>query len=411
MPSTLCKGFALIDCNSFYVSCERLFKPTLEGKPVVVLSNNDGCIIALSKESKDLGLKMGAPFFLSRDLINQHHVYLFSPNFALYADISNRVMQVIAHFSQDLEIYSIDEAFIPITDQNEKDFINLRKMIKKWTGIPVSIGIGKTKTLAKMANHCAKKNGLDVFTLQESNKKDVFKNFTVEDIWGVGKKMSQKLNTHHIFTALELSEASKEWISQHFHVPMQRTYLELHSVVCLASRDLQDSQKSLTYSKSFGSPIESFKALQEAVVHYTVQACEKLRKRSLKVQCVTLYLKTDQSSMQKSAALKYASNSTPVILKEILQLLKQIYCKGYYKKAGIFLGGVQGGKKEQLDFMYFEDPKEVKLMKAVDSVNAKYGKRSLFLAAEGFDKPWASKREHLSPQYTTNWSDILNIEI
>ncbi len=411
MPSTVFKGYALVDCNSFYVSCERLFKPQIEKKPVVVLSSNDGCIIARSNESKKLGLPIGAPIFMYQHLIDAHSIYTFSPNFSLYSDMSNRVMEVLYSFSQDMQIYSIDEAFIPITVESLKDFFALQKKVKKWTGIPVTVGLGPTKTLAKAASFYAKKNSLTVFSFMEE-KDEILKEISVEDIWGIGRKTSKKLISYSIYNALQLKGTSHEWMRSKFHLPGLRTLLELQGKVCSYPETTKtDFQKSLVYSKTFGTPIEELKHLQETVAHYTAQAASKLRKRGLLTQIISLYLKTEEGVSQSSLSLTYSTNTTPVLIDSALLLLKRMYKKTRYKKAGIYFWQLSSQEHQQFDLRSTENPKHNKLMHTLDQINGRYGQETLFYLAEGFSKPWGSKSERLSQRYTTSFDEILEIMI
>ncbi len=410
MPSTAFKGYALVDCNSFYVSCERLFKPHLEKKPVVVLSNNDGCIIARSNESKALGVPMGAPIFECRSIIEAHRVEIFSPNFSLYGDMSDRVMQVLYSFCPDIEIYSIDEAFIPITVQSNEDFNQLIKKIKRWTGIPVSIGLGPTKTLAKAANHWAKKNNLDLFSFMK-DQDHILKEIDIEDLWGVGRKISKKLKAFGIYNALQLKKTSHEWIRSKFNLPGLRSLLELQGQSCFQTNISSNFQKSLTYSSTFGQPILDFELLCETVAHYTAQAASKLRKKNLTTQIISLYLKTSEGYSQSSASLPCSTNTTPILIEVALSLLKKMYKKAIYKKAGIYFWQLSSVDHQQFDLRSIENPKHLQLMSAVDQINTQFGKESLFYLAEGFTKPWISKRDRLSQKYSTSFDEILNIKI
>ena len=410
MPYTAFKGYALVDCNSFYVSCERLFKPHLEKRPVVVLSNNDGCIIARSNESKALGIPMGAPIFEYRSIIEAHQVEMFSPNFSLYGDMSDRVMQVLYSFCPDIEIYSIDEAFIPITVQSSDDFAQLIKKIKRWTGIPVSIGLGPTKTLAKAANHWAKKNNLGLFSFLEEQD-HVLKKIDIEELWGVGRKISKKLKAFGIYNALQFKKTSHEWIRSKFNLPGLRTLLEIQGKSCFQANVAADFQKSLTYSSTFGSPILDFEHLRETVAHYTVQAASKLRKKNLTTQIVSLYLKTSEGSFQGSTSLPCSTNTTPILIDASLSLLKKMYKKAQYKKAGIYFWQLSSIEHHQFDLRSIENPKHLQLMSAVDQINNKFGQESLFYLAEGFTKPWISKRDKLSQKYSTRFNEALNIKI
>lgn len=412
MPSTAYKGFALVDCNNFYVSCERVFKPHLEKKPAVVLSNNDGCIIARSSEIKEMGIPMGAPLFKYQHLFKMNQVEIFSPNFALYADMSDRVMQVLYDFSSDMEIYSIDEAFIPITSQNTQDFLDLQRKVKKWTGIPISIGLAKTKTRAKLASYLAKKKAAPIYSLLEiEDFKSIYQNIPIDAVWGIGRRLSEKLRNCGVHTVQDFCERSEDWVRQKFHLPGLRTYLELKGISCTAPSFKEDYQKSLTFSNSFGEPIQSFERLSETVSHYTSRAAHKLREKKLHTQMIALYLKTSTSSFHQSVSLDFPTSFTPHLVEAALKLLKTMYKKETYKKAGIYLFELTKQGVEQLDFRSPNLSKENHLMATIDQINALYGKGTLFYASEGFQKPWLSKRNRLTCEYTTKLAEILKIQI
>ncbi|MCH9634551.1 MAG: Protein UmuC [Chlamydiae bacterium] len=412
MPSTVCKGFALIDCNNFFVSCERVFKPHLNFLPVAVLSTNDGCIIARSQEVKDLGVPMGAPLFEYKNLLERHKAYLFSSNFNLYADFSDRVMQVISQFSSDLEIYSIDEAFVPIDCQTLEDFRYLKERIFQWTGIPVSIGLGPTKTLAKVAAHKAKKMNDKLYSLMDPKTHDaILKTIPIRDIWGIGRAQNKKLHSHQIITAYDLKVASEGWIRRKLHLPGLRTVLELRGTPCYVPEVNDSKRKSLIYSKSFGSSITSYEHLSEAVAHYAAKAALKIRNKGYSAHLLTLYLKRRDGFATQTASLSFPSNSTSIYIETSLKLLKQLYIKGVYLKAGIQLNQLASQKNIQLDLTHSENQSQKELMKTLDAVNQRYGENTLFYAAEGFSRSWSCKAKHKTPDYTTNWNDILRVKM
>ncbi len=407
MQSTPFKGYALIDCNNFFVSCERVFKPHLNKVPVAVLSNNDGCFIARSKEVKDLGIPMGAPLFKYKHLVDRHNIVTFSSNFKLYGDFSDRVMSIIGDFSPDLEVYSIDEAFIPITIQTEADFIALRKKIYKWTSIPVSIGIAPTKTLAKLANYICKKEETGFYSLMNPKELDaVLKRVPIQEVWGIGRGFSKKLSIHNIHTAYGFKNASEDWIKRKMGLSGLRTHLELKGVTCSLPEVTDSKRKSLIYSKSFGSPITSLIHLKEAVSHYSSKAAEKIRRTGYRARLLSLYLKLNEESLYESVHLSHESNSTLVYIDAALHLLKKLYKNGRYLKAGIYLNDLVPSKETQLSLFEKEDPKHLKLMNTLDEVNYKYGQNTLFFASEGLSKPWAYRRNHMSCEYTTKWKEF-----
>lgn len=412
MPSTLSRGFALIDCNNFFVSCERVFKPHLNRTPVAVLSINDGCIIARSKEVKALGVPMGAPVFKYKELLEHNRVVTFSSNFKLYGDLSDRVMQTIAEFAPDLEIYSIDEAFVPLTDQNEKDFIQLRKRILKWTGIPVSIGLGPTKTLAKAANNLAKKQERACLSLLNTKELDNhLKQLSIKDIWGIGRAFSKTLIYSGITTAYDFKQASEHWVKKKLKLPGLRTLLELRGIPCYTPEIEDPKRKSLVYSKSFGRPITSKVELSEAVTHYAAKAAEKIRSKGYLAQNISLYLKTREGSLVLTEALLFATDSSIIYGDVIRSLLDKLYKQTCYLKAGIYLGNLSSKKNTQLDLINNEDPKHDQLMNTLDEVNQKYGAGSLFFAGEGLSRTWKAKSQNRTQSYTRKWDELLTIDI
>jgi len=379
MPSTLFKGYALIDCNNFFVSCERVFKPHLNRVPVAVLSNNDGCFIARSKEVRALGIPMGAPLFKYKHLVERHSIVTFSSNFKLYGDFSDRVMRIIGDFSPDLEIYSIDEAFVPITIQTEEDLIALRKKIYKWTSIPVSIGLAPTKTLAKLANYLAKKEERGIYSLM--NPKDhnaALEQVPIQEVWGIGRGFTQKLTLHNIKTAYNFKNASEDWIKKKMGLSGLRTHLEIKGINCSAPEIKDSKRKSLIYSKSFGSPIIKLAQLKEAVAHYSSKAAEKIRRKGYKARLFSLYLKLKDESLYESAHLNHASNSSLVYIETALHLLKKLYKEGKYLKAGIYLYDLVPSKESQLSLFEQEDPRHLKLMSTLDELTVNTVKHAFF---------------------------------
>jgi DNA polymerase V len=412
MPFTPCKGFALIDCNNFFVSCERVFKPHLNRRPVAVLSSNDGCIIARSKEVKALGIPMGAPLFKYKDLIERHKVITFSSNFKLYGDLSDRVMSVITSFCPELEIYSIDEAFIPLTFQTPEDFLELRARILKWTGIPVSIGLGPTKTLAKAANHLAKKKEEVLFSLLDAEKRETYlKEISITDIWGIGRAHAKTLTYAGIHTAYDLKESSEHWVKKHLQLTGLRTVLELRGIPCHTNEIEDPKRKSLIYSKSFGRPIESKAELLETTTHYASRAAEKIRKKGYLAKNISLYLKTKESSFIQTYTLSFPSNSSIIFIEVAHSLLNKLFKPGEYLKAGIFLNDLSSKQNTQFDLIESYDLKQDLLMSTLDEVNKKYGVNTLFFLGEGLKRPWRSKSRQITANYTSKWCELLTINI
>lgn len=355
---------------------------------------------------------MGAPFFEYRWLIEKHKVEVFSPNFALYSDMSDRVMQILLSFSEETEIYSIDEAFIPITHHTVEDFNRLKEQVKKWTGIPVSIGLAPTKTLAKLANHYAKNQPSNIYSFIDHPDVDpLFANMDISSIWGVGRQTAEKLKLYNIHTVLQFKNLSQEWVRSKFHLPALRTLLEIQGTPCYYPNTEEELQKSLIHSSSFASPIDSFQHLEETVAHFAAKAAEKLRERGLLTSVICLYLRADNGSDQQSLPLNFATNTTAVLIEAARLLLKRMFRKTSYKKAGIFLWQLSSTKQQQLDFTAEDNSKALKLQQTVDQINNQYGDRSLFHLAEGIKKPWLSRRDHLTPKYSTDMAQLLKINI
>lgn len=416
---------ALVDCNNFYVSCERVFNPRLCGKPVVILSNNDGCVIARSNEAKGLGIPMGAPAFQYRDLFQRHNVFVFSSNYALYGDMSHRVMQTLAQFTPDIEIYSIDEAFLKLGAEEPEAFAQrIRQTVLQWTGIPVSIGISPTKTLAKVANRHAKKSqlGQGVFILTDPNlRKILLSELLVEDVWGIGRKISTTLKKYGIHTAWDLAQTEEAWIKKTFSIVTLRTALELRGISCLSMNEAPPDKKSITTSRSFSRPITEEQELTEALSTYVARAAEKLRDQGSLASFIEVFLET--SRFKENGAyfaaipitLPEPSNYTPLLIHHAKQGLHALFKKGLeYKKCGILLGGLVPSKAFQSDLFAkhkISIEKQRKLMLLIDKTNARYGTDTLKWAAQGLAQSWKMRQEHTSPRFTTRWSDLLSIRI
>ncbi|MDO8946174.1 MAG: Y-family DNA polymerase [Desulfocapsaceae bacterium] len=418
------KVFALVDCNNFYSSCERLFRPELNGKPVVVLSNNDGCIVARSNEAKALGIPMGEPFFKIKDLIARHKVHVFSSNYALYGDLSHRVMDVLRQMEPDVEVYSIDEAFIslPVTKEwnRVKYAAELRERIRKQVGIPVSIGIATTKTLAKIANRVAKKeaqfNG--IFDLASNSQIDqVLGKIEVNDVWGIGRRSTEKLNNRAIYTALDLKRADETWVRKTLTVVGARTVMELNGISCISLENAPPCPKSIITSRSFGHPVTDLDNLKGAVITYVSIAGEKLRKQGVEADTLNLFITTGPFDEQASYSnnqtiiLHQPTSSTPDLITAALQCLKSLYKPGYrYRKAGVMLAGIvkQGYRQQDLFSILQPAMKEDKqLMTALDRINSKWGRSTLqYGMTTAEDKPWAMQQTRKSPAYTTNWLEL-----
>lgn len=414
--------FALVDCNNFYVSCERVFNPKLKG-PVAVLSNNDGCIVARSQEVKDLGVPMGAPYFQNKELLERHRVTIFSSNYTLYGDMSNRVMDTLKTFTPDIEIYSVDEAFLYFPSVKSAEELHaIRNRVKRWTGIPVSIGMGRSKTLAKLANHKAKKEKSGVVILHsEEETTQALNHFPIEDVWGIGRQYSRFLRSKGIRTAGDLIKVEDAWAKKHLTVVGLRLIWELRGVSCLPIDELPAAKKAVISSKSFGHPIDHFDDLSEATATYVARAAEKIRSQGSCASYLSVFVvehkRSDNyyPSTQAGASLAEPTAYTPLLITEAKQLLKALFREGVsYRKTGVMLSGLVPKGSAQLDLFEAENihkGKQEKAMKVLDSLNAEYGKKILRSAAEGKPVPhWGMKRNLRSPAYTTKWSDILKVK-
>lgn len=412
--------FALLDCNNFYVSCERVFRPKLNNKPVVILSNNDGCVVARSNEAKSLGIPMGAPFFQYERLFKIHNVTVLSSNYTLYGDFSARVFSILKNEVEKMQIYSIDEAFLTIHKKEPVSWARqLRSKILQWTGIPVSIGIASTKTLAKVANHAAKKSNIGVFFL---DTQEVITNtlnaLPVEEIWGIGKAGKAKLAKHGIVTACQLRDADAVLIKKLLTVVGLRTATELAGISCLPLNLIPSPKKSICNSRSFGKPVDTLDSLLEAVATYTARACEKARRQHSLASLVTVWVEThpfQSGAFHVTATLPEPTSFTPKLLAIAKEGARSLYREGQlYRKAGVVLDGLLPETLVQQDLFSKETiPKEkqAKLMKALDAINEKYGKKTLQMGAEGFDPAWQMRRDSKTPHYTTSWSDLLTVKI
>tara|TARA_Y100001970_G_scaffold168379_1_gene205938 strand:- start:1241 stop:2518 length:1278 start_codon:yes stop_codon:yes gene_type:complete len=402
------KKIALVDCNSFYVSCERLFNPKIQYKPVVVLSNNDGCVISRSREAKVLGIKMGEPYFKVKELIKKNKVHIFSSNYALYGDLSRRVMKVLKTFSPNVEIYSIDEAFIDLSFLDEKNIEKygkeIRKKILKWTGIPTSVGISSTKTLSKVANHIAKKEKTGVIYLNE-NIDEKLKIFPIENVWGVGKQLSKFYKKNGIENAYQLKKASNTWVKKGTNVLGSRTAMELRGVTCISLEIQEEKRKNCCVSRSFGKKVNDLQRLEEAVTTYCLNAAEKIRGDNQLCKRLTVFIRTSPFNKNR----KYYSNARTIdlpiptsnsieLVKNARRALKIIYKSSfYYQKAGVILSKLRDSDGKDINLLtpLLED-KSKKLMKAIDYTNMKYGRHAISIASAGINKGWKMRKEHSS---------------
>ena len=406
----------LIDCNSFYASCEEIFNPSLRNRPVVVLSNNDGCIVARSKKAKAIGIPMGAPAFKYKTLFETQKVVCLSSNYALYGDISNRVMQCIEEEVSDMQIYSIDEAFVRIDDINQP--FKIKKKVMKWVGIPVSIGIGPTKTLAKVANDLAKKKGDGIlFFTDPEFIRETLSNLEVEEVWGIGRRLGERLRSLGVRTALEFRELNDEYLRKEFTVVGLRMAHELRGISCMDMDEVQEPKKSILCSRSFTTPIADLDALGERVAAYAARAAEKLRDQESVAHGMEVFVRTNPFNDTPYYANRIymnfpeATDYTPTLISWAKEGLKSIYREGYlYKKAGIMLSNLSSKHLIQRDFFdqTTQSPKKNKLMRLMDKMNQTPGGDKLFFAAQG-TIPY-THRDNITPRYTSSWKDLLKVK-
>lgn len=415
--------FALVDCNNFYVSCERVFNPGLRNIPVVVLSNNDGCVIARSNEAKALGIPMGAPAFKFKNVFSQHNVKTFSSNYSLYGDMSARVMNTLSSMVPDMEIYSIDEAFLflnNLPETPEKFARKIRKNILKWVGIPTSIGIGSTKTLAKIANCFAKKHPEHggVLNLVENPDTPAYLGQTpIEDIWGIGRKHSLFLKSYNIRNALDLSNQTRDWVKSKMTVTGLQTLMEIQGIPCLSLENSSVPNKSIISSRSFGQCVHSIDQLKESIACYVIRAAEKLRAQKSVCSNIMVFIHTNkfkksdpQYSCSHQARLPFPTDYPSDLIKCAWEILEKIYKPDHeYKKAGVMLSGFEPRNCMQMTF--FTPPKsrriqKRKVMEVMDRINSIWGRNTLKPAAAGTEKPREMEKKLLSPRYTTSWKEL-----
>lgn len=421
--------FALVDGNNFYVSCERVFNPQLEGMPVVVLSNNDGCAVARSREAKALGVKMGAPWFQMQALAKKHGIIALSSNYTLYADMSNRMMTVLGKFSPSQEVYSIDECFLSLDGFNT-DLTTygqaIRQQVKCWTGLPTCIGVGPTKTLAKLANHIAKKQPewagvCDLGRLSERVLNDLLRRIDAGEVWGVGRRIREKLARLGIHTVLDLKQADVAFIGDHFSVVTQRTVMELQGVSLLQLEEVAPARQQIMCSRSFGLPVTQLADLQQAIISYTTRAAEKLRRQSSLCRAVHIFIRTSpfrhkdaQYSPGLTVTLPKATCDTLKLAQAGLWGLQRIYRAGYrYAKAGVILMDLVSAEIRQTSLFtdHVADKKSTEqLMHAMDAINQRIGKDAVFLAGAGVEKRWHMKQGNKTPRYTTEWKELAVVQ-
>jgi len=402
---------ALVDCNSFYVSCERLFKPSIAKKPVVVLSSNDGCVISRSTEAKTLGIKMGEPYFKVEKIVKENNVKIFSTNFSLYGDISRRVMKTLKQFSPQMEIYSIDEAFLDLSSVKNENLLEhgykIRKTILKWTGIPTSIGIATTKTLSKAANYIAKKEKSGVIDLVNSKQMDeILSKIKINEVWGIGRQLTKFYIKNGINTAYDLKNKHNGWIKKNTNVFGSRTAMELKGISCVSLEPHEEKRKNCCVSRSFGKKVTKLEELNEAIATHCLNAAEKIRLDNQTVKKITVFIRTSPFQKDnkyyensKSIDLPVRTNDSITLIKKALTILEDIYVKGYrYQKTGVIFSDLKDVNiySKNLFSTVSDEEKRIKLMKAIDYTNIKYGRHALSIAQAGIKKIWITKRQHSS---------------
>ena len=420
---------ALVDCNNFYVSCERVFRPDLIGKPVAVLSNNDGCIVARSAEIKKLGVKMGVPVFQIQHLVKQHNIQLLSSNYSLYADLSARVMAILEEFAPSLEVYSIDEAFLDLTGVCQQDPIayghRIRKAVVRATGIPVCVGMGPTKTLAKLANFAAKKwpKTGGVLDLSDPVRREkLMRIVPVGEVWGIGSRTTAKLNQLGINTVWDLATQPSQRMHSQFTIVVARTVMELNGVPCLELEESAPNKQEIVCSRSFSRRLTQYPELSEALAEFCSRAAEKLRKQQSLTGCLTVFIRTSpfnphEPQYQRTASIKLtaATQDTRAIIATANRLLREIFRQGYnYQKCGVQLSQLQPEASHgQLDLFAFAGnglPMDNRpLMQVVDQINQRFPK-AISVAAIGFEQTWKAKAERVSPHYTTDWRQLVSVK-
>jgi DNA polymerase V len=410
--------FALVDCNNFYCSCERVFNPRLISVPVVVLSNNDGCVVARSEEAKKLGIKMGAPAFKNEAMFKRNGVQVLSSNYALYGDMSARVMSTLRTMAEHIEVYSIDEAFLSLEDSQGESFAReLRARVRQWTGIPVSVGIGATKTLAKLANRWAKKNPHlnGVFDLTAVEPDEILARIECEDIWGIGRRTAAKLARVGIRTALDLRRADIPWIRDELGVVGERIARELNGISCVELEELPVSKKAIASARSFGHQVESIEKIQQALSTYIARVAEKLRAGKLLASRMEVFVETNpfkpespQYHASAQATFMPPTDQTPELISSGISLLRRIYRPGFqYKKTGVMLTDLIPGDRVQMSLFEEGDGQQSHLQSVVDQLNRKLGQNTIRYASMGMEQTWKMRQLRKSHCYTTHWDELL----
>ena len=411
--------FALVDCNSFYASCERVFDPTLIGKPLAVLSNNDGCVVARSAEAKKMGVPMGAPAFQLKEY-EKKGLVMKSSNYTLYGDLSERVMGILAEYGLSQETYSIDECFLDVSgiDHLHDTMVAARTKVLKWTGIPVSVGVGSTKTLAKLASEVGKKEPTGVYICpeEETVRMEWLTKFPIEDIWGFGSRISPKLRDAGVQTAYDAARIRDSWMKTHFGIVGLRTIQELRGESCIPIEEFAPPKKTLCISRSFGSMISDEHELISAITTFAERACEKIRKSHLRASGLTAFINGNPFHEDRTASSSGTVNFptptaySPQIVGAAISMVKRLRSpNGQYKKAGILLTGLVGtdaGVQETLFSAPESNEKQDRLMTAIDAMNREYGKGTVKSCGALLGNKWRPVADNCSPHWTTRWEDI-----
>jgi len=416
--------FALVDCNNFYASCERVFNPSLQHKPIVILSNNDGCIISRSDEAKELGIPMGAPIFKYRKLLNIHNVQILSSNYSLYGDMSSRVMSILKQFTPDIQVYSIDESFLKLDGFENYDLTNYGVIIKdrilKWTGIPTCVGIAPTKALSKVANKIARKypvetNGVYVID-SEIKITNALKWTKIKDIWGIGSKLSNRLSMKGCKNAYDFTQLPESWVKSNMSVVESRLQRDLLGIPTL-NLEVQKSKKSIATTRTFEKPLFDIESIKERISTFSFVSGEKLRRQKSHCHMIIILLRSNsfredlkQHYATKAISLPYPTNSSLVLSNYAIKAIESVFKKGIaYKKAGIILTGLVPSNNYQLNIFDWENSNHQPLMNAIDKINYKFSNK-IKLANQDLKKTWKMKQDYLSPNYTTNLQDIIKVK-
>lgn len=416
------KYILLVDCDSFYCSCEKIFRPDLTDKPVIVLSNNDGCAIALSPEAKAIGFKTGTPYYQFKSLISKHNITIFSSNYELYGDISSRIMNILKTFSPNIEVYSIDEAFLEIEvksiEELQKICSDIVYKCRKWVGMPVKIGAAHTKTLAKAAAHSVKKDKIPTRYKILSDRADISKTLSsvsISDIWGIGRRITEHLERINVRTASDFITISNDYIKNRFGVPLLRTKMELLGIKSIDLETTPKTQKNMCVSRSFLDYVTEYSELKESVISYTSKASEKLRKLKLHADGISVFIQTNSFNKEHEQYYNIAALTLPcsvndihTLVKHSIMALNRIYKKGYfYKKSGILLNDLSSDEILQNDLFCERNDNYKKISETVDKINSVYGDGSIKIAGSGINKRnWHMSREKLSKRFTTSWETL-----